>query len=193
MAAIDTEERVVVADLADDLQVRKQRIFKLLPRLGILATQRREPTRGNQLVSTVSIEDAKRIRASIASANGGDVLAGGDGSAVPVYADDAGFFYLIQLEPSADAGRYKVGFTTDLDGRLQKHRCSAPFAAYLTSWPCKRTWERAAIDCCIRASEQLHTEVFRTADLAAVRVALEAFFALMPPLTSEADADAGAS
>ena len=39
-------ERIAIVDLADDLQVRKQRIFKILLRLGIRPTQRRDPSRG---------------------------------------------------------------------------------------------------------------------------------------------------
>jgi hypothetical protein len=66
------EERIAIVDLADELQIRKQRIFKI------------------------------RVR-------------------------------------------FKVGFTMDLDGRLQKHRCSAPFAAYVKQWPCLRAWERTAM------------------------------------------------
>ena len=33
-----TQERIAIVDLADDLQVRKQRIFKILPRLDIRPT-----------------------------------------------------------------------------------------------------------------------------------------------------------
>jgi hypothetical protein len=32
---VTEEERIAIGELADDLQVRKQRIFKILPRLGI--------------------------------------------------------------------------------------------------------------------------------------------------------------
>ena len=42
------EERIAIIDLADELQVRKQRLFKLVSRLGIRPTQRREASRGNQ-------------------------------------------------------------------------------------------------------------------------------------------------
>lgn len=31
--------------------------------------------------------------------------------------------------------RFKVGFAVELDGRLQKHRCSAPFATYFADAP----------------------------------------------------------
>lgn len=57
------------------------------------------------------------------------------------------------------------GFTVDLEGRLRKHRCAAPFAQYLCSFPAKRVWERSAIDCVTNECEQLHTEVFRAESL----------------------------
>jgi hypothetical protein len=173
---VTDEERVAIMDLADELQVRKQRIFKLLPRLGIHPILRREPDRGNQNVATVTVAESSSIRREI---QGGPV----DGAA-PFLAssDDVGFFYLIQLEPQHDAGRFKVGFTVELDGRLQKHRCSAPFATYIRTWPCRRTWERAAIDCSTLGCEQLHTEVFRTHELSTVLDRADRFFAVMPSL-----------
>jgi hypothetical protein len=82
----------------------------------------------------------------------------------------------------------KVGFTMDLESRLQKHRCSAPFSQYLKTWPCKRIWERAAIDCVTEACEKLHTEVYRTNALEQLGIRAEAFFSLMPKLHDD-DAD----
>jgi hypothetical protein len=139
-----TQERIAIVDLADDLQVRKQWIFKILKHLSIRPTQRREKSRGNQNVATVSTTEAAAIHAEILKSS--SVPAAGNsplnGSAAVFYSDDAGYFYVIQLEPAHDPGRFKVGFTMDLDGRLQKHRCSAPFSTYLNTWPCKRVWER---------------------------------------------------
>ena len=59
------EERIAIVDLADDLQVRKQRIFKLLARLTIAPVQRRDAARGNQLVATVTQAEARIIRDEI--------------------------------------------------------------------------------------------------------------------------------
>ena len=47
-------------------------------------------------------------------------------------------------------------------------------------WPCRRTWERAAIDCMTAGLEQLHTEVFRGPSLPEVLARGERFFAVMP-------------
>jgi hypothetical protein len=190
-------DRIAIVDLADDLQVRKQRIFKVLKRLGIRPTQRREQARRNQNVATVSPNEAAAIRAEIvkssdASATTTGPLSGGVGI---FYSDDVGFFYIIQLEPEHDPGRFKVGFTMDLDGRLRKHRCAAPFAQFLKTWPCKRAWERAAIDAVTEGCQQLHTEVFRTAQLERLQERAHRFFSFMPNLETDADdeqaADAG--
>lgn len=187
-----TQERIAIVDLADDLQVRKQRIFKVVRRLGIRPTQRREPSRGNQNVATVTPNEASAISAEIVKAfpdtpgaDGGLVL----GGPAVYYSDDVGFFYLIQLEPEHDPGRFKAGFTTDLEGRLRKHRCAAPFAQYLCSFPAKRVWERAAIDCVTNGCEQLHTEVFRAELLEQVANRAQSFFSMMPSLKVESEDD----
>jgi hypothetical protein len=95
-------------------------------------------------------------------------------------APDIGWFYLIELEPEHDPGRFKIGFTTDPEGRLRHHRCSAPFAKYRKTWPCKRLWERTAIDCLTADTDKLHTEVFRTVSIDRVLERGDCFFALMP-------------
>ena len=182
-----TEERVAIVDLADDLKVRKQRLFKILQRLGIRSAQRREAARGNQNVATVSLQEAAAIRRELFKT--GDSMPDGApaplGSAAPsLLSDEVGFFYLIELEPGHDPGRFKVGFTSELDGRLQKHRCSAPFARYTKTWPCRRGWERAAIDCVTDGCEQLHTEVFRAAALHGPISRGDAFFSVVPSLVS---------
>jgi hypothetical protein len=185
---VSEPQRIAIVDLADDLQVRKQRIFKILPRLGIRPTQRRELSRGNQNVATVSQSEAIAIRAEIEK-SAGTPSGNSSGSPAAFYSDDVGFFYLIQLEPEHDPGRFKLGFTMDLDGRLQKHRCSAPFAQYIGTWPCKRVWERAAIDCVTNGCEQLHTEVFRATSLEQIAAQAKSFFSMMPNLEEDSGDD----
>lgn len=183
------EDQIAIVDLADELQVRKQRIFKLLKRLGISATQRRDSERRGQNVAVVSAADAAALRKELSRLASADSA---DGALFPLLLDDVGFFYLIRLEPNHDPGRFKVGFTTELDGRLQKHRCSAPFAEYAKTWPCRRVWERAAIDCATNECEKLHTEVFRTTSLDDVARRADGFFSVMPSLIAEIeDAEEG--
>jgi hypothetical protein len=180
--------QIAIVDLADEMQVRKQWIFKIAKRLGIQTSQRREAERGNQFVATVACEDAVAIRREIeASIRRGPDSATSTDEAIDL-ATEVGVFYLIQLEPEHDPGRVKVGFTADLDGRLRKHRCSAPFAICAKSWPCRRTWERAAIDSVTVGLEQLHTEVFRAASVPEISRRGDAFFNVMPRLAVSSNA-----
>jgi hypothetical protein len=168
---------IAVAELADELGTYRATIFKIAKRLGIQPVKRRDSERGGQKIALVTPGEATRIREAFTTGRRSSDEASADAVA---FAADEGWFYLIELEPEHDPGRFKVGFTTDLDGRLRHHRCSAPFAQYKKHWPCRRTWERAAIDCVTAGLEQLHTEVFRGTSLDEVLARGERFFAVMP-------------
>ena len=103
-----------------------------------------------------------------------------DGSASLSDTPDRGVFYLIQLEQEHDPGRFKVGFASNMMERLRTHRCSAPFATVVETWPCHTLWERTAIVCVTQNCQQIHTEVFRAADIAQVKELCDRFFELMP-------------
>ena len=168
---------IPVAELADELGTYRATIFKVVKRLGIQPVKRRDSERGGQQIALVTPAEASAVREEFTAGRRSGTDASGD---TLLLAPDEGRFYLIQLEPVHDPGRFKVGFTTDLDGRLRHHRCSAPFAHYMKHWPCRRTWERAAIDCMTAGLEQLHTEVFRGPSLPEVLARGERFFAVMP-------------
>ncbi|MEW6684568.1 MAG: hypothetical protein AB1451_16875 [Nitrospirota bacterium] len=184
---------IAVAELADELGTHRASVFKVVKRLGIQPVKRRDAERGGQRISLVTGTEASAIREAFATGRSSGDEASGDGV---VLAADEGWFYLIQLEPEHDPGRFKVGFTTDRDGRLRHHRCSAPFAQYRKQWPCRRTWERAAIDCMTNGLEQLHTEVFRGPSLDDVLSRGDRFFAVMPAVgevTEETDEESEAA
>ena len=186
ITSVQATRSIAVAELADELGTYKQTIFKIAKRLNLQAMKRREPTRGNQLIALVSEADAAAIRDAFAQGRRSGVQGTSD---IAEFAPDEGWFYLIQLEPEHDPGRFKVGFTTDLDGRLRHHRCSAPFAVYKKTWPCRRTWERAAIDCLASGVEQLHTEVFRGRSLDEAVRRGDQFFSVMPSVRVVSEAD----
>lgn len=89
---------------------------------------------------------------------------------------DHGVFYLIQLEPDFDPGRIKLGFATNMAERLRSHKCSAPFAKIVQTWPSHVLWERTAIDSVTIGCEKLYTEVFRTENLEQLISKCEEFF-----------------
>ena len=176
-------DRIALPELADELQCHKQSLFKIVKRLGVVPVKRRDSDRKNQMVATVTPDEALIIRREFLTRTKTDA---GDDEAL--IADD-GVFYIIQLEPEHDPGRIKLGFTTDLEGRLRKHRCSAPFAQCLKTWPSRRAWEHTVIDCITHGLEQLHTEVFRTSSLEEVMQKADRFFAIMPAVIQEIDGE----
>lgn len=184
-----SEEDVAVVELADEFQIRKQTVFKILKRLGIHAAKRRESDRRGQMVSIISRAEAEAVRDELRRTT--SVSRGGSSSVgdTRYFSEDSGVFYVVQLEPEHDSGRLKVGFTTDIDGRLRHHRCSAPFAQCIKTWPCRRTWERAVIDCVTIGAEQLHTEVFRVDSIHVVIDRADKFFRMMPAIPESPDSD----
>lgn len=95
-----------------------------------------------------------------------------------------GEFYLVLLEPILDSGRFKVGYTKNIDERMRSHLTAAPLAKVMKTWPCKLVWERTAIECISQGCEQLYTEVFRAENIDEVVERAEQFFSLMPQLTN---------
>jgi len=176
-----TESTISVIDLAAQHGMRKQTVFKVLERLGIEPVKRPGNNRTNrgQIIAYISSDDAQRFAEEIRSmtvANRNAVNEDGLNAAIA----EQGVFYLLQLEPSHDPGRFKVGFATSLPERLRTLKCSAPFTKVLATWPCKNLWEKTAIDSVTQGCERLHTEVFRTESIDSVRQKCERFFELMP-------------
>jgi len=95
-----------------------------------------------------------------------------------------GHFYLVRLVPDLDPNRVKLGFTTSLEARLAAHRTAAPTAELVRCWPCRATWEAAAIAAATTVGcRQIGPEVFVVGDVEAMRERLDAFFVLMPSAT----------
>jgi hypothetical protein len=99
----------------------------------------------------------------------------------PVVTSGVGAFYVVQLVPDLDPLRVKLGFATDVQERLAAHRTVAPTAKLIGSWPCRPSWERAAIDSITRQGcRPIGPEVFVCDDIDALLTRAEAFFAIMP-------------
>lgn len=94
-----------------------------------------------------------------------------------------GRFYVILLFPELSNNIVKLGFSTDLERRLQEHRTLVPMLELLRSWPCKRVWEQTAIDCVTRIGcNQLGPEVFDSANVDGLLSRCDAFFQCLPDL-----------
>jgi hypothetical protein len=178
-----SDHLISVIDLAAQHGIRKQTIFKVLKRLGIGPTKRRGANSRGQVVAYITQEEARMVVDDLRSRPSSSAPGDEDSGSIPeAILDEQGVFYLLSLEPKSDPGRFKVGFAASLPERLRQLRCSAPFTEVVATWPCKRLWERTAIECVAEGCERIHTEVFRTASLTSVREKCERFFALMPKL-----------
>lgn len=172
---------ISVIDLGTELGILKQSIFKILNRLGIQPAKRLGANSRGQIIAFITQEEARRVSEYVvprrSSIGPNDQPSSGIAESL---LNERGVFYLLALEPKSDPSRFKVGFAATLPDRLRQLRCSAPFAEVIATWPCKRLWERTAIDCAAEGCERLHTEVFRAASLEEVRAKCDRFFALMP-------------
>ncbi len=94
--------------------------------------------------------------------------------------DRFGHFYLIQLVPEALPNRIKIGFADNVTRRLNDHRTSAPTAKLLKAWPCKRSWDYAAMDSITRVGCKLVLNEVFEGEVDGFLVRAEAFFSVMP-------------
>lgn len=128
------------------------------------------------MISYITIDDYDRLKEQLDHQGALDTKSTGG---------SAGVFYVVQLEPHSDPGRFKVGHTTDMDARLRSHKTTAPYSKIIKEWPCKSLWEKTAIECVSQGCEQLYTEVFRTDDLMGVVNKGEQFFGIMPHIEND--------
>lgn len=168
------EEQISVINAAKKLGMRKQTLFKKLKKLKIESFKEKSENHNGQAIAFIRKSDLELIKNQEISPQKKQNI-----STVEFQITE-GYFYLIQLEPKFDIGRFKVGFAKNVNERLRSHKCSAPFAKIIAKWECKSLWEKTAIDSVTQNCEKLHTEVFRTDDLNSVLKKCEQFFRLMP-------------
>ena len=137
-------------------------------------------TRGKGDKVFLSRDDADKLIASY-EARRGPVTALGDEAAA---FDRYGYFYLI---PEALPNRVKIGFADNVDRRLAEHRTAAPTAKLVKCWPCKRSWDHAAMDSITREGCKLvSNEVFEGL-LQGFLDRAGQFFSVMPNPDSEVE------
>ena len=175
---MNEEELISIIDVAKKLNMHKATLFKVINKLGISTTKQKNSDHRGQSISYIRKADLDRIINSLST--GHERKHESIGSSFAQL--DHGMFYLIQLEPKLDPGRFKVGFASNMPERLRSHRCSAPLAVIVNTWPCKELWEKTAIDSVTQGCERIHTEVFRIPDISIVKQKCDQFFSVMPSL-----------
>ena len=175
------KELISVIDAAKQLGKYKQTLFKIIRKLKINPIKQKHSEHRGQAISYITMEELNRL-AEYFSKNQKSLNEATISDSNNIDSIDTGVFYLTQLEPKIDPGRFKVGFATTMNERLRKHRCSAPFATIIGTWSCHRLWEQTAIDCVTAGCKKIHTEVFKTNAIEAVKNKCEQFFSLMPEI-----------
>ena len=173
------EDIIPVGDVARQLGKHRSVVFKILKRLKIATRKQRDLSKGNQVVSCITRTDFERLASELVATSESNTATCSDSQSDGM-SYDVGVFYLIQLEPEHDPGRFKVGFAASLPERLRALRCSAPFATVIRTWPCRRSWEQTAIDSVAAECLRIHTEVFRTDSLEQIVARCDRFFDVMP-------------
>jgi hypothetical protein len=177
-------DNVSIKELAKRLSINPSTVSRLIERYGSQLGISLQKGRGNawnaKWMHYLSREDADRLVAFYES-QGGRRDEQASESAFQAF----GVFYVIQLIPEALPNRLKIGYTDNLEQRLADHRTAAPTARVLASWPCKRSWDYAAMDSITREGcAWVDNEVFEGDPDGFVRRGNE-FFALMPKADSE--------
>jgi hypothetical protein len=170
---VANDDYVSIKELAQRLGMDRSHARRYVLKLGYSFHKRRTPDSGGQLTLCVTGAEAEAIASQRAER--------GFIASTVAAVSDVGVFYVVQLVPDLDPRRLKLGFAESLEQRLSQHRTAAPTARVLRAWPCKRSWEPAAIDAltCQRCRLILN-EVFECDEPEALVKRGEAFFTMLP-------------
>ena len=136
------ENYVTFQEAADENGVGIDTIRRNAKKLELEITRRKTPSSKGSLVNCLSREDADKLKSFFDQRQNYEFDSGASDISVQRY----GYFYLIQLVPEALPNRVKIGYTDNLEQRLNEHRTAAPTSTLLKSWECKRSWDQAAMD-----------------------------------------------
>ncbi len=165
---------VGLAEIGDRLKIDNRTVRRLIARESENLDITIQRGKGDKVL--LSKDDGERLIASYLARRGPQTGTPEEAAKFDRY----GYFYLIQLVPEALPNRVKVGFADNVERRLDQHRTSAPTAKLLKAWPCKRSWDYAAMDSITREGCKLVlNEVFEGNVDEFLRRA-ESFFSVMP-------------
>lgn len=172
-------EMVGLAEIAKRLNVDSTTVRRLIARESDALQLEVHRGKGDKLLLTK--DDAETLIASYL-ARRGPVTSSSEETAK---FDRYGYFYVIQLIPEALPNRVKIGFADNVEKRLAEHRTAAPTAKLLKAWPCKRSWDYAAMDSITRDGCKLVLNEVYEGDIQGFIERAEQFFAVMPNPDSE--------
>ena len=168
-----------LAEVAKRLNLEVTAVRRLIAREGDALGIKTHRGKGSKLF--LSKDDAERLIASYEARRGAVQTSAEETSTFDRY----GFFYIIQLVPEALPNRVKIGFADSVERRLTEHHTAAPTARVLKAWPCKRSWDYAAMDSITKEGCKLVLNEDFEGDIAGFVERGDKFFAVMPNPDSE--------
>lgn len=174
-------EMVTVAEIARRLSLDQRTVGRLIAREK--EALKLTLHRGKADKRLLTRDDADKLIASY-EARRGPTTESAEASDTPVY-DRYGYFYLIQLVPEALPNRVKIGFADNVERRLTEHQTAAPTARLVKTWPCKRSWDFAAMDSVTRTGCKLVLNEVFEGEVQGFIERADAFFAVLPHPDSE--------
>ena len=174
---------ITLKDLATELGMDRSHMRRFVLALGIQPVRVRTASSRNQATLAITVEEAEQVRQERSQA--GFIV----NQARQSDAISDGVLYAIILDPEARPGRVKLGFSNGIAGRLATYRTSNPSAKVAGQWPCKRSWEPAAIAAItnVPGCEHVAGEVYDCRDVATLIEQGKQFFALLPTTGERAD------
>lgn len=170
---------VLLKDLANEFGLDRSNMRRYAIKNGFEPLKVRTSGSRGQLTLALSLEDAEAIR-QLRQSQGYTTR---ERVGKPIRDNGIGWFYIIQLVPELEAGRVKLGFTKDINSRMNAHKTVAPTAKLLWGKSCNRNWELAAIASITREGcHPLSDEVFIADNLDTLIKRSEEFFAILPSL-----------
>jgi biotin operon repressor len=170
-----TSDFITVCQLATELGMDRSACLKAVKKAGVDIHMRRPTGARGQKAASLTTEQAEAFRAL--RREQGFAVGRSKGEAVR---SKDGSFYAIAIVPDLDARRVKLGFAESVKTRLLEHQTAAPTAVLLRAWPCRRSWETAAIAALTRSGAKLiRNEVYEIGDVDAMLETGDAFFAMV--------------
>ncbi len=167
----------VSSGIAQEWGIDKSTARKYVKRHGFEFLRVRGDDRTHQLVLGLPTTEAELVREA-RSREGYSSQNGNDSRPVE---NGIGVLYLVQIMPDADSSRIKLGYASDANRRLASYRTVSPTAAIVKTWPCRATWERAAIDSLTTENCTLiGGEVYTCTDIDRLIQRGDTFFSCMP-------------
>ena len=170
---------VGLAEIAKRLKLEVTAIRRFVARQSEALELELHRGKGDKIL--LSHDDADRVVAAYEARRGPIPTSGQDTAKFDRY----GYFYIIQLVPEALPTRVKIGFAENVDQRLNEHRTAAPTSKLLKAWPCKRSWDYAAMDSITKEGCKLVLNEVYEGDVEGFITRGDQFFAVMPDPDAE--------